>query len=1143
MDKAKLQTVLRSPRTRRYAYRFVVAFVLIGVLGFFVLPPLVKSTLLERLSVATHRPVSIKSVSINPYALSLTLEGVTIQEREGGETLASFESVYLNLESTSIFRFGPVFGEVRLVNPRLSIVRFPDNRYNFSDLLDELMARPGTDGPPPRFSLSNIQISAGAVAFDDRSLGEKHVIGDINLTLPFVSSMAYATNTIVEPSFSALVDGAPLLVKGKSKPFADSLESDFNLELRDLQLARYLDYIPLEVPIKVTSGTLSANLKLTFHQQKDKNSSLLVSGTTAIAGLDVKDASGSPMISLKQLDLAIGSADLLGRKFVIDSIALDSPQLIARVSREGALNWSGSLRKDPAPGKPTANALKRPVAADPVEWSLGEAKMSSGALCWLDESHGKPATASVEGPELERRKLDSKGEAAAELDASRRVAAEECLKVDSLAVKGSKLFLAKRELRIGEVQARGVRGLIRRTAEGKISWLQTPALRAREAPQAEVSLPWKIVVDKSVGEEIAVRFEDRAVSPAATQTIDGFGFELENLSTEPGQAAKLAARFRLNQKGEVSVDGTVRPLPLSADLNLDIKSLELLPMQAYFTEKLNIAVTRGQVAVNGNVQLRQEVSDKKADAPVLAGGFTGRGTIGDFYAVDKLNSTDFLRWKSLFFDKVDVRLNPDSLSIGEIALSDFFARVIVSPEGKLNLMQIVRKPDAPAIAVVPPEFAPGTTPAAEEATGAGSGKAVAPVDTVAGVTAGVAVSKPAMPIKIGKITLQGGNVRFSDNFVKPNYTANLKQIGGRVTGMTSESASVAGLELRGSYDNVAPLNVNAKINPLAAKPYLDLQADIKGIELTSLSSYSGKYAGYMIEKGKLSLFVKYKIENDQLEAENRVFLDQLTLGDPVESPDATKLPVTLAVSLLKNRRGEIDLNLPISGSLNDPQFSIGGLVIKVIANLFIKAVTSPFALIGSMFGHGEELSNVEFDYGRAAITPAAQKRLGNLAKALNDRPALRLEIEGRIDIEQDREGLKSARMERKVRAMKREGLTRDGVEGDQGEAITVSAEEYPALLERAYRAEKFPKPRNMVGMVKSLPVEEMEKLMLANSTVDDDDLRRLGERRARAVRDWLVAHDVPADRVFLRPTSLGGESSQAGSDKAAKSSRADFSLK
>ena len=415
------------------------------------------------------------------------------------------------------------------------------------------------------------------------------------------------------------------------------------------------------------------------------------------------------------------------------------------------------------------------------------------------------------------------------------------------------------------------------------------------------------------------------------------------------------------------------------------------------------------------------------------------------------------------------------MSIGEVALSDFFARVIVTPEGKLNLMQIVRQPDSAAVAVVP-DAALNPESVAASAAPAVEGKVEVPVENMV-------ASEPMMPVKIGKITLQGGAVRFTDNFVKPNYTANLRKIGGSVTGLSSEPGSIADLTLRGSYDDVAPLSLTAKINPLSAKPYLDLQAEVKGIEMTSFSTYSGKYAGYAIDKGKLSVFVNYKIENDQLNAENRVFLDQLTFGDQVESPDATKLPVKLAIALLKNGKGEIDINLPISGSLNDPQFSIGGLVVKMIVNLFVKAVTSPFALIGSMFGGGEELSNVEFAPGRATIDAEAQKRLENLSKALIDRPALKLEIEGRVDPENDPEGLKHARIERKVRAAKREDMTKEGVEVESLSSVQVSDEEYPALLERVYRAEKFPKPRNMVGLVKTLPVEEMEKLILAGANV------------------------------------------------------------
>lgn len=1141
IDKARVLAVLQSAKLKKYVLRAVIAFALIGVIGFLVLPPVVKYFVLAKASEALHRTVDVKKISINPYALTLEVEGLSIQEREGTETFASFDSLYVNLESASIFRGGPVVGELRLAGPKLRVVRLSDTRYNFSDLMDEFMAQPKTDGPTPAFSINNIQMTGGSVEFDDRPVEEKHLVSDINLSLPFVSSLAYATDIFVEPSFSATFNGSPLVIKGKSKPFSETLESEMALDLADLELDRFLDYSPIKFPIKMLSGKLDTKLSAVFRQEKEKRATLEISGTLGIKDLNVKENGGASLLSFKQLGVSIAPSDLLGGRYEVERVSLVSPELHARVSKDGDINWieffRGELEKAQTRDVVDGNqAAVTKSSSAKISWSLGQARISGGAVHWLDESHGDPFNAKIDNIEVDLRKLTSKSDKPAEVDLSWRIDAGEWLTVERFAVKGGEIDLGKRQAVIADVETQGARSLLKRTKDGAIDWLKPPSLRAVEASQQDASDPWVVTVNKYHGEDIGLRFEDGGVSPAVVQSIENLNVDLENVTTVPGQVTKVASSFKLNKKGEVSVSGNVQPFPLTADLRLDVKGIELLPLQPYFSEKLNIEVTRGQVGVSGDLQMRQDETAKPDEAPALTGNFSGQATIGDFSAVDKLNSADFLRWKSFYFGKIDAKLKPDSLSIGEIALSDFFARVIVTPEGKLNLMQIVRQPDTGVVAVVPDA---GETPQPAEAKPAPApeGQAVAPVAE--------GESKPTMPIKIGKITLQGGTVRFTDNFVKPNYTANLRKIGGSVTGLSSEPGSIADLSLRGSYDDVAPLSLTAKINPLSAKPYLDLQAEVKGIEMTSFSTYSGKYAGYAIDKGKLSVFVKYKIENDQLNAENRVFLDQLTFGDAVESPDATKLPVKLAIALLQNSKGEIDVNLPISGSLNDPQFSVGGLVVKVIVNLLVKAVTAPFALIGSMFGGGEELSNVEFAAGRASINDEAQKRLENLAKALVDRPALKLEIEGRVDPEGDPEGLKAARMERKVRAVKREDMTKAGVEAESLANIQVSDEEYPDLLERVYRAEKFPKPRNMVGLVKTLPVEEMEKLILANSTVDEEDLIDLGDRRAKAVRDWLIEHEVSVERIFLRPTQLGAGEAKPGTetDTKAKAARADFSLK
>ncbi len=332
-----------------------------------------------------------------------------------------------------------------------------------------------------------------------------------------------------------------------------------------------------------------------------------------------------------------------------------------------------------------------------------------------------------------------------------------------------------------------------------------------------------------------------------------------------------------------------------------------------------------------------------------------------------------------------------------------------------------------------------------------------------------------------------------------------------------------------------------KVNPLAKDLFLDIRASAHDIELAPLTPYAAKYAGYGIEKGKLSMKVAYKLENRKLTAQNNVILNQLTFGAKVDSPTATKLPVLFATSLLKDRNGVIDIDLPISGSIDDPQFSVGGIIGRVILNLIIKVVTSPFALLGSLFGGGgEELAYIEFAPGSAALNSAADGKLKNIAKALTERPSLKLDVTGRVDTETDRDGLKKTSLERKVKAQKLKDTVKGGAAAGALEQVSVESAEYPKYLARAYRDEKFQKPRNMIGMAKDLPVPEMEQLMTANAQVTDEDLRELANQRAQAVKDSLVeTSKIPADRVFLLAPKVSAE----GIKDKGKPTRVDFSLK
>jgi uncharacterized protein DUF748 len=411
------------------------------------------------------------------------------------------------------------------------------------------------------------------------------------------------------------------------------------------------------------------------------------------------------------------------------------------------------------------------------------------------------------------------------------------------------------------------------------------------------------------------------------------------------------------------------------------------------------------------------------------------------------------------------------------------------------------------------------------------------------VAADASDAAPPKAISIGKINLKDGNIQFSDFFIKPNYSANLTTVQGAISELKPEAPG--DLDLQARLDNAAPVEIKGKINPLSKDLFLDIVADAKDIELSPMSPYSGKYVGYGIEKGKLSFNVKYKVENRKLSANNKIILNQLTFGEKIESPTAIKAPVLLAVALMKDRNGVIDIDLPISGSLDDPQFSVGGIVLRIIVNVITRAVTAPFSLLASAFGggsgSGDELSYIEFDNGRSNLNQAAQAKIATLTKALTNRPALNLEIAGRVDPLTDLDGLKRVGIERKVKAQKLKELVRKGEAPRSVDDVQIAPEEYPRYLKAAYGEESFPKPRNVIGLAQDIPVPEMEKLMMQYSKIGEDEMRQLASQRAQTVRDALLAGQIGAERLFVvtaRPLTAEERAKLKG-----RPNRVDFSMK
>ena len=699
----------------------------------------------------------------------------------------------------------------------------------------------------------------------------------------------------------------------------------------------------------------------------------------------------------------------------------------------------------------------------------------------------------------------------------RRGARDDFFRLAALGVHGAALDLDAHTVSVAEVVTHDARLRAARDAKGVVdlstlvpaapkspptSPPTSPPLAAAAAPAAPAPA-WTVTVARFDLEKWGVRFDDRSVVPAAALTVDPIALHVTNLSTAPGAKLGLDLRLGVNKTGRVQVTGTTTLPPVSANLRFDLRALEILPFQPYFQDQVNLTVTGGTIGVKGQAAVKIGAAPQPPQMNV-----TADIDVNDLATADRGKNEPLVGWRSFHVGTLHVATAPMALSIGEVSLADFRSRVVVTADGGMNLQTAFAKPGATAV--------PATTKTASTKTGA------APPPSAAATT------DAPMPITIGKLTLQGGQITFSDRSIQPAYTAEISDLTGRVSGLSSVAGTTADVDVHGAINRSGALTVAGSVNPLAKEISLDVQVSLKDIELPPASPYTGKYAGYVIDKGKLDLVLAYKIANRKLEATNKLVLDQFTFGDKVDSPDAVKLPVRLAVALLKDRRGVIDIDLPIAGSLDDPEFKVGGAILKVLGNLVVKAVTAPFSMIAAAFGGGDELSRIDFAAGAAALDATAQKRLATLGKALRERPGISFEIEGGADPKLDREGLRRAAFERKLKAKKLAAMVQSGAAVASVDDLAIDPGERSGLLEAAYKAETFPKPKNGVGLEKTLAPAEMEALILNNTRVEDDDLKALALRRATVVQSAL-AKAVPggASRLFLVTPRLAGPGGHA----------------
>ncbi|WP_261539308.1 DUF748 domain-containing protein [Burkholderia multivorans] len=947
--------------------------------------------------------------------------------------------------------------------------------------------------------------------------------------------------------------------------------------LEPLRNAMHFDEIRLDRPVidlsRDKQGVLNVEKLAGSPAAAPKAASAAANGASlaAVAAASAPAASGAQAADTKTppLDLTIRHVAIDGGTVNLDDRVPATPTALALTKLAATLDGFALQRKTPAKytlstslsrggdlkAEGTVDVAAKQVdtklvvdalALAPLQPYLGEATRARvldgalGATINAKADWGKtPLDAQVADSELSLKSLklatpDAKAPAIVLPDARAKIA-----KVD----------VAARTAEIASVDAHGLALDVKRLKNGNIDLAAfaspaQPAVPQRTvARKAQAAAPsWHYRIDALNVKEASANFTDLSTPRPVKLAIKPLDLSVQKLGDDMTKPLPVQLKATLNRKGSLNVTGDVTAQPLKIALKIDGNRVDAAAFEPYFGSALNATIASALLNAQGNLTFAQAKDAMRA-------AYRGNVALVDVRMLDKATSDPFAGWRSLALTNLKANYDDKGTDVdaARVTFSNFYGRVLLDAQGRLNLNDIVAKETGPAQSLTrdasksePVPLSPGVTPpaAAQAASAAAAQQASAPAAASATVVVKAAPA-PQRPVRMhfGELVLQNGRVTYTDNFIKPNYTANLVAIKGTVGAFGTDSTTSAPVDVAANLAGNGPISIKGSVNPLIDKPALDLTATAHDIELTNLTPYSAKYAGYPITKGKLNVDLHYQLANDQLKANNHIFIDQLTFGDHIDNDTATKLPVKLAISLLKNTRGEIDVNLPVSGSLSNPEFSVGGLIWRALLNLIAKAVTSPFSLLAHAFGSGgEDLGYVEFAPGSAVLTDAQQKKLDTVVKMLTEKPSIRLDLIGRVDPDKDTPGLRTAYVDRLVRQQKLKDVVG---QGESIDPMTVNVEpgEYDKYLTRAYKAADFKKPRNLIGLQKTLPEADMKKALAEHAPADDNALRALAQQRAQAVRQYLDGK-IDAKRVFVVAPKLDAKGIE---DKGA-TTRVDFGL-
>ncbi len=1162
--------------------------VIYTVVVVYILPSVLKSKIPEIILQETGRKALISKIQVQPFPLSVNVQGFEIQEHNG-QPFAAFDVFYIKIGLfQSIKQLALVFDEMSLKKPFVHLAKQKNGTLNFQDMFKaKADDKKEEDDQAFPVNIAKLSLTGGKLVWEDTSFA-KPVIEDIDPIDFDIENFTTHPDKQARLGLSlALKSGGHLDWKGTAsiKP----LSSEGHIKFDKVTLERIMALaLPDTMPFNLKGyELLDADYKASY--TKDGLKLFVNKGGFEIRDFQFLEKSRNktlikmPVFALQGIDFDFEKQELL-----IDSVSANDADFQAWLNAQGVINYQ-TLFPASKPGNTSANTtepkaapwkikvnsialnnfgvafedqtMKKPVVMNlkPINFKLANYSSDAGAtapfqlstgfnksglitlnghaviqpfsakvavdakgialenfqaylnkFARLDVIDGKltiNGNAVVASPKKDQLDVTFKGNAGiASLLIRDQVVKEksrnkDLVKIPVFALKGIDFNLGSQELVLDSISANNAEIEAWLDPEGVINYQALLSISKSEAISIDKAVEntvkpqtatWKIKVNNMALTDFGLNFEDQTQKKPVAMNFKPINFKLKNYSNTSGSNLPVQLSIGTIKTGLITIKGDTVIEPLSAKLDLDMKNIGLEQFQPYFDNFVRLDVEDGTLHMDGKVSVGKQSPDK------LDVKFKGNTGIASLLTRDQKLHKDLISWEDLTLKDVAMDLLANRYTAAALVIDKPYARVTIRKDKTINLNDIVingnSKPEAPAKL------------AKNKQTG---------------------LNKPYF--KLGKIQVVDGSSDFSDLSLIMPFAAPIKSLDGGASGFSSEQKSIVTVALKGDAYDLSPVDVKGEISPYLGDYKVEINFD--GLPMPLISPYMVQFAGYKVEKGKLTLGLKYNVVNRKLTASNSIFIDQFELGEKVDNPNAVSLPLELAVALLKDSSGKIKLDVPITGSLDDPKFSVGAIVADALMNVISKVVTSPFRALGSLIGSKEDMSTINFAAGNSSLDKQQQAKLDTLAKALKDRPVLSLDIKGAAFEEQDWPVIREDALYDQLKKRRAAEINKNAEKKIRDEYVELSDDDYKRLLADMF-IEKFPllAEKSFLGTPQLMNpkagdfYEVAKQKLFTIVKAEEGRLKNLGSDRAQAIANYVVKKGgVPSERVFILDTVVDPE--------------------